>query len=68
MDFLEIMMGARYLVSFGSGKHDAIYKRIKYLISQKSGITYVFSHHYAKMKIKSYHSSPLKKHWLFVML
>ena len=27
---------------FGSEKHGAIYNRIRYLISQKSGITYIF--------------------------
>ena len=34
--------GIRYLTFFDSEKHDAIYNRIRYLISQKSGITYVF--------------------------
>ena len=29
----------------------AIYKRIRYLRSQKGGITYVFSHNYAKIKL-----------------
>ena len=31
-----------YLVLFSLEKYDAIYNRIIYLISQKSGITYVF--------------------------
>ena len=35
--------GIRYLTFFDSEKHDAIYNRIRYLISQKSGITYFFS-------------------------
>ena len=29
--------------------------KIRYLISQKSGITYVFSHYYTKIKADSYH-------------
>ena len=33
---------------------DAIYNRVRYLIGVKSGITYVFSHNYAKIKIDSY--------------
>ena len=30
--------GIRYLVLFGPGKYDAIYDRIRYHISHKSGI------------------------------
>ena len=39
------------LVLFGPGKYDAIYNRIRYLIRQKSGITYVFPHNYIKIKL-----------------
>ena len=39
--------GIRYLTLFGTEKYDAIYNRIRYLISQKSGITFAFSHYYA---------------------
>ena len=35
--------------------------RIIYLINQKDGITYVFSHNYAKIKIDSYDSLPQEK-------
>ena len=38
-----------------------IYNRIRYLISLKSGITYVNSHNYAKIKIESYDALPLEK-------
>ena len=38
---------------FGPEKHDAIYNRIRYLISQKSGITYIISHNYARIKVHS---------------
>ena len=36
-------------------------KSISYLVSQKSGITFVFCHKYAKIKIESYDSLPLEK-------
>ena len=50
--FIRADGGSRYLISFGSEKYDAICNRIKYLISQKKrGITYVFAHNYAKIKI-----------------
>ena len=40
-EFIRVYDGTRYLVLFGSEKYDAIYNRIRYLISQKSGITYI---------------------------
>ena len=59
--FIRVFDGTRYLVLLGPEKYEAIYKRIKYLISQKIRITYVFSHNYAKIKIDSYYSLPLEK-------
>ena len=56
------------LVSFGSEKSDFIYSMIRYLISVKSGITYVISHNYAKIKVDSYNSLPLEKTMIFIML
>ena len=47
-----------YLTLFGS---EAIYNRIRYLISIKSGITYIFSHYFAKMKVDSYDYLPIEK-------
>ena len=41
--FIRIYDGTRYLTLFDSEKYDAIYNRIRYLISLKSGITYIFS-------------------------
>ena len=54
--FIRVYDGASYLVLFVPEKYDVIYKRIRYLISQKSGITYAFSHNYAKIKVDSYNS------------
>ena len=62
-EFIRVYDGTRYLVLFGPEKYDAIYNRIKYVISQKNGITFVFSHNYAKIKIDSYDFSPLE-YWL----
>ena len=39
---IRIYDGNRYLTLLGSERYDAIYSRIRYLISLKSGITYVF--------------------------
>ena len=57
--------GTRYLVLFGSEKYDFIYNKIRYLISVKSGIKYVISHNYAKIKVDSYDSLPLEKTMTF---
>ena len=39
--FIRVYDGTRYLVLFGPEKYDVIYNRIRYMISQKSVITYV---------------------------
>ena len=59
--FIIIYDGTRYLTLFRSEKYDAINERIRYLIRLKSGITYIFSHYFAKIKIDSYDSLPLEK-------
>ena len=58
---IRIYDGTRCLVLFGNEKYDFIYNRVRYIISVKSGITYIISHNYAKMKVDSYDSSPLEK-------
>ena len=40
--FIRIYDETRYLTLFGSEKFDAIYSRIRYLISRNCGITYIF--------------------------
>ena len=59
--FIRIYDGIQYLMLLGPEKYDAIYSRIRYLISQKSGITYIFSHNYRKINIDSYDPSPPEK-------
>ena len=61
---MEFMMnriddGSRHLTLFGSEKYDAIFKRIRCLISLKSGITYIFSQYFAKIKVDFYDSLPI---------
>ena len=57
--FIKTFDGTRYLTLFASEKYDAIYDRIRYLISLKSGITYIFSRYFAKIKVDSYDSLPI---------
>ena len=59
--FVRIYSGIRYLVIYGPEKYDATYNRIIYLISQKCGITKVFSPNYGKINIDSYDSLLLQK-------
>ena len=58
---IRVYDGTRYLVLFGSEKFDSIHNSIRYLISAKSGITYITSHNYVKTKVDSYNSLPLEK-------
>ena len=53
MDFIKVYDGIRYLVLFGLEKFYDIYIRIRYLISKKSGITYVISYDFARIKVCS---------------
>ena len=57
--FIRVYGGIVYLVLFGPEKYNAIYKRILYHRSQKSCITYVITHSYAKIEIDIYNSLPL---------
>ena len=58
---IEVYDSTRYFVLFGPEKYDAIYKKIKWLISVTIFITDVSSHNYAKMKIGFYDSLPIEK-------
>ena len=65
--FIRVYDGTRHFVLFSPEKYNAIYNMIRYLISQKNGVTYVISHNQAKIKINSYDFLPLE-HWLCIML
>ena len=58
---LRVYDGTRYLVLFRCEKYDSFCNRIRYLISVKSGIAYVISYNYAKIKVDSYSFLPLEK-------
>ena len=61
-EFIRVYNGARYLVLFGLENYDPNFYRIGYIIGVKSGITYVISHYYGKIKVDdSYNSLPLEK-------
>ena len=46
----------RYLVLFVYGLFDKICDKVKYLISEKSGITDIINHNFGKISIDSYNS------------
>ena len=58
---IKTYYGSKYLVLLGPEKYDAIYNRIRYFISLKSSIVYIFSHYFAKIKVDSYDSLPIEK-------
>ena len=51
----------RYLTLFGTERYDAIFNKVRCLISIKSGITYTISHNFAKLKVDSYDSLQIEK-------
>ena len=63
--FIKVYDGTRCLVLFGSEKYDSIYGRNRYLISVKSGITFIISQNYANIKKLSHNSLPLEKTMTF---
>ena len=48
--FIRIYDRSKYLLLLDPEKCDAVYKKIKYLINIKSGITDVFSHYYENQR------------------
>ena len=60
--FIKIYDGTKYLRLFGSEKYDAIYDRIRYLMSLKSSIIYIFSHYFVKIKFDSDDFLPIEKY------
>ena len=53
---IKIYDGTRYFVLFGFGWYDAIYNRIRYLHSEKSGITDSSNHDFSRIRIDLYNS------------
>ena len=51
----------KHLILFDYGLFNKICDNIKYLISQKSGITNSINHNFGKIGIDSYNSLPIKK-------
>ena len=66
--FIRVYDGTRYLVLFRSEKYGSICNRIRYLISVKSGVTYIISYNYAKIRVDSYNPLPLEKTANFYVL
>ena len=60
-EFIRIYHAARYLTLFSSENYDGFYDRIRYRISLKSGVTYIFSHYFAKINVDSYDFLPIGK-------
>ena len=58
---IRIFDGTRYLALFGCEKYHDIYNKIRYLVSLKSGITYIFSNYFAKIKVDSYDYLSIEK-------
>ena len=59
--FIKIYDRIRYLAIFDYEQYDAIYNRINYLISAKSGITDSINYNFARIRIDSYNASPVEK-------
>ena len=60
--FIKIYDGIRYFVTLDHSWFDEICNSIKYLISEKSGITYSINYNFARIRIDSYNSLPIEKY------
>ena len=59
--FIRTYDDTRYLSLFGSKYTGAICNTSKCLISLQSGVTYLFSHYFAKIKVYCCHSLSIEK-------
>ena len=66
--FIKIYDKISNLVLFDYSYCDKICDKIKYLISEKSGITDSINHNFGRISIDSYNSLSIEKYWLFIML
>ena len=53
-EFIRVYDGARHLILLGDEKKYSICNKIRYLIQVKSGIKYVISYNYARIKVDLY--------------
>ena len=60
--FIKIYDKTRCLVLFGPERYNGIHDRIRYLINEKSGVTYSITHNFARIRIALYNSLPIPKH------
>ena len=67
-ELIKIHDWIRYLVLFDYGWFDKICDRIKYLISEKNGITIVLTIILEKWELIHMIIYLFKKYWLFIML
>ena len=58
--FIKLCNGIRKLEIFGYWLYDEIYNRIRYLISEKSGIAESINHIFAKTKVDTYNYLPIE--------
>ena len=59
--FIKIYYRIRYLVLRDYERYNVICDRIKYCISEKSGIIYSINHNFARIKTDSYNSLSIEK-------
>ena len=60
--FIKIHNEIRYLVLFDYSYCNKNSDKIKYLISEKSGITDSINHNFGRIRIDSYDSLPIEKY------
>ena len=51
--YIKVSDGIKYFALFGPWRYDSIYGRTRYLINEKSGITYAISHNFGRIRIDS---------------
>ena len=59
--FIKVHDKIRYLVLFDYNNCDEVCDKIKYLVSEKRGITDSVDHNFARIRIDSFDSLPFKK-------
>ena len=58
---IRIYGRSRYLTLFRNKKYDAVFSKIIFFISTKSGIRYTISNYFPKVKVHSYDSLLIEK-------